>query len=200
MADFPNPAEDAATPPATNPAVPTVEEQRAFLDGQGEDQYATLEPGQTIRGSVTAVLLEQDTDFVTRQPVWIEPGVPRMKLTIRLRDGTGSQAQRWIVDIRKGQRRDAIRQAVRDAGVTAIEVGGRLELSCVSKQNNRKIYAARYAPPQQPSELSAPSMADAQNAVTGAFPLPGDPTVHPANRGFPVAADGVQQQTDQPPF
>ncbi|MFI5659184.1 hypothetical protein [Streptomyces sp. NPDC051684] len=200
MADFPNSADSAAAPPAIKPLVPTVEEQRAFLDGQGESRYATLDPGQTVRGFVTSVLLEQDTDFVTGQGKFIEAEVPQMMMRALLRDGTGPQAQRWIVEIRKGQRRDAIRQAVQDAGVTGIEVGGWLELSCVSKQNNRKIYAARYTPPPQPQAAPAPSMAEAQAAVPGAFSVPGDPSVHPANQGFPVAADGVQQQTDQPPF
>ncbi|GAA0384358.1 hypothetical protein [Streptomyces luteireticuli] len=176
--------------------IPTPEEQAAFLDAQGEERYAPLEPGQTVHGEITEILILQDTDYATRQPLWIEPGLPQLMLRLRLRNGSGPAAERWIVEIRKGQRRDVVKQAVKDSKATFLEVGGRLELACVSRQGNRKVYAARYEPPTVPSPTPTANVADAQRAAPGAFTLPGDPAVHPRNAGFPVP----EQPSDAPPF
>ncbi|WP_414167150.1 hypothetical protein ACMATS_05950 [Streptoverticillium reticulum] len=176
-----NNSNDQATPARP----PTPEEQIGFLAGRGEEKYAKLEVGQKACGEITEILWQQDSHFGTREPKWIEPGIPQMMLTLRLRDGEGAEANRWIVDVRAGQKRDVINTAVADAGARFLKTGGYLSLTCVSKTGNKRIFAATYTPPKTGGRRPA-SAAAAQRSVEGAFDLPGDAPVADGNTGFPV--------------
>ena len=138
----------------------------SFLGGGGSPSAKFIDVGATVKGTVTAAEVVQQTEFGTGTPKTWDDGKPMMQAVITLStdlrdddieddDGT----RRLFV---KGQMQKAVREALKAAGVKSLEIGGTLAVKYTgdgapSKPgfNGPKLYAAQYKAAPVSAGLSA---------------------------------------------
>lgn len=129
-----------------------------LLEGGGKSAKFT-EIGDTVKGAVVSAESRQQTDYTSGEPLTWDDGNPRMQLVITLAtdqrdpDDPTDDGHRNLYA--KGKLLDAIRQALKAAGVKLAE-GGTLAVQYTGdgtpknpKHNPPKEYVAEYAPPSK---------------------------------------------------
>ena len=125
--------------------------------------------GDTHKGTVVAKEARQQTDFATGQALFWDDGKPRMEVvfTLLLEDGTEGRL------FARGQILNAIREAIKEAKATTVDIGGTLavqhtgtEPSATKGFSPKKLYAAAYRPPavKAADDLIAPAAAPVTSA------------------------------------
>ena len=138
-----------------------------FLFGGGGKAFRFENIGDTVEGSITDVVVSQQTDLETNAPLTWPDGSPRKQLVISLQtslkeDDNDDGIRRCFA---KGGRfeaqegtgtsmKDAIADAVRKAGARSLDEGGILKIghTGLAKRTNRgfspaKLYRATYTAP-----------------------------------------------------
>ena len=126
--------------------------------GGGAPSFSFPTIGTVAKGTIVATDVTQQRDPATGKPkVWPD-GNPMMQAVLTLQTDQRDPAvenddgqRRLFV---KGQMRDAVREALRQAGVNGVELGGLIAVQYVSDKpsdrpglNAAKQYAAQYKPP-----------------------------------------------------
>jgi hypothetical protein len=103
----------------------------------------------------------QQTEFGTRKPLFWDDGRKRMQVVITLqtdeRDDANDDGVRLLFVKGKNMTR-AIRDAVRAAGCSSLDVGGKLAIRYVRDDESTggrqppKVYEAKYQPPPPPAD------------------------------------------------
>ncbi|MBU8549761.1 hypothetical protein IMX12_13175 [Streptomyces sp. Babs14] len=186
----------------------------SFLMGGGGAPTAKFPtPGTTVGGRITEQpKVEQQRDIQSGEAKFWSDGNPMMQMVVTVQTDQRDPAiedddgrRRIFV---KGQMKNAVADAVRQAGARGLEVGGTLQVRYThdGEQKNRafsppKQYAAHYTPAAV-SELAAPT--PGQAPAPAAAPAPaGDPW---ATNAGPAAPAGVNTITGEitgnepPPF
>jgi hypothetical protein len=134
----------------------TITDPNDFLLSTGIPSFKFETHGDTARGTIVSLDMQQQRDFNTGLPVSWDDGKPKMQLRIvletELRDNDQDNGQRAIYV--KGQLQQAVRDAIKTAGAQKIEVGGTLAVRYDSDGeppkkglNAPKQYRAKYEPP-----------------------------------------------------
>jgi hypothetical protein len=134
----------------------TIVDPNEFLLASGVPSFKFEKHGDTIRGQITSLEMQQQRDFTTQAPMTWDDGRPRMQLRIviatDLRDNDEDDGSRAVYV--KGQLQQAVRDAVRTAGASKIEIGGTLAVRYDSDGeppkkglNAPKQYKAKYEAP-----------------------------------------------------
>jgi hypothetical protein len=160
----------------------TTPDPNAFLMGGGVPSAKFEQVGDTLSGTIAnPPQVRQQTDFTTGKPLfWDSDGSPRMQLVVQVQT-TQRDPQRPDDDgVRglyvKGQMQVAVRDAVRKAGASGLEVGGTLTVSFIghgaSKNGGQppKNYAATYQAPNVSAAFLGTTTA--QPAATNVSNLP----------------------------
>lgn len=172
--------------------------------------------GTSVIGMITKVpRVIEETDPATREVKRWQNGQPKMQVVIdlqtELRENAEDDGMRTLWA--KGMMQQAIKEAVKRAGVKILAVGGILQVTySADKPTNLqplKLYTAQYWPPQQgvevpptPWETQAPpqqamatpwQQAEAQVAQVPRYPVPSTPAAAPAPAPAPVSAPPNQQ-------
>lgn len=127
-----------------------------FLLSSGVPSFKFDNHGDTAKGQVVSLDMQQQRDFTSQAPLVWDDGRPRMQLRIVLatdsRDGGDDNGHRAIYV--KGNMQAAVRDAIKAAGAAKIEVGGTLAVKYVGDGeppkrglNAPKEYKAKYDPP-----------------------------------------------------
>jgi len=127
-----------------------------FLLSSGVPSFKFEKIGDTFRGEIISLDMQQQKDFTTQAPLFWDDGRPRMQLRIvgvtDERDNDEDNGQRAIYV--KGNMQAAIRDAIKTAGAQKIEVGGTLAVRYSADGeppkkglNAPKEYKAKYEPP-----------------------------------------------------
>jgi hypothetical protein len=157
-----------------------------FLTG-GSPAAKFSTPGTTVTGVISAEpTLQQQRDFNNSTPLTWADGSPRMQLVVELKTAEGNQ--RLFI---KGQLKNAVAAAVRNAGATGLDIGGSLSVTYTGNAapaaaglSPAKQYTAVYQPPTAASAefLAAPAPAPAIPAPVAPAPVaPAAPVAGPAN-------------------
>jgi hypothetical protein len=172
--------------------------------------------GDTITGTITKPPFEkQQTVFGTDKPATYDNGDPKMQILVALstplREDANDDGDRTLYVASK-KMKDAIADAMRNAGASDIEVGGTLSVTFTgfdpaskNPQNPAKLYAATYTKPssafgQQPVAQPAPvQQQPVQQAPQQAVYQPPvqQPQQVPGQTAFPQQQP-VQQAPAQP--
>jgi len=148
-------------------------EAQDFLFGGGGMAAKFEEVGDEVKGTITEVVVGQQTDMETGAPLTWSDGSPRKQLVITLQtaDRNGDEDNGLRRVFAKGGNyeaatgtgtamKNAIADAVKKAGASSIEEGGTLRVAYtgVGKKTNRgfsapKLYRATYEAPK--SSVSA---------------------------------------------
>lgn len=134
----------------------TVTDPNDFLLSSGIPSFKFDRHGDTVRGPVVSLDMQQQRDFTSQAPLTWDDGRPRMQLRVvletELRDNDQDNGHRAIYV--KGNMQAAVRDAIKTAGATKIEVGGILAVRYDSDGeppkrglNAPKEYKAKYEPP-----------------------------------------------------
>lgn len=144
----------------------TIDPNALLMGGGKSFKFAT--PGDKVTGTVTDLTAAQQTDFATGKPLFWDDGNPKMQVIItldtQLSEDAGDDGARRVYA--KGQMLAAIKQAVKAAGQSKVELGGKLSVGYTgdgeAKGNNHppKQYVAKYEPP---APVSAEAIADIFN-------------------------------------
>jgi hypothetical protein len=143
-----------------------MEDTNSFLFGGGGKAAKFEEVGDTVEGVITDAVISQQTDMESNQPLTWPDGSPRMQLVITLQTDEKSDEDDGIRRIfAKGGKyevatgngtslKDAIADAVKKAGATSLDEGGKLKVGFTGegKKTNRgfsspKLYRATYTAP-----------------------------------------------------
>lgn len=131
----------------------------ALLMGGGKS-FSFDAIGDKVKGTIASFEAGQQTDMDTDQPAFWPDGKPKMQVIVTLdtdlNEDAGDDGSRRIY--LKGSKPDtslgAVRNAVKAAGASGLEVGATLELAFIGEGeptkkgwNKPKQYAARYTPP-----------------------------------------------------
>lgn len=129
-----------------------------FLMGAGIKSFKFTNHGDTVKGQILSLDMQQQRDIKTGQPkFWDDQKAqPMMQLRIVLQtdehDGDDDNGQRAIYV--KGNMQQAVRDAIKAAGAEKIEEGGILAVQYTSDGqatntafNPPKIYKAQYKQP-----------------------------------------------------
>lgn len=114
-------------------------EEDAFLNGGGVAGFKFATVGDTIKGTVTAKELQQQTEYGTGKPLFFDDDSPRMQLAITLAtderdseiDGDDGTRRVYIKGASKkagGGSLQAVRDALSKAGASVLEIGSTLVL------------------------------------------------------------------------
>jgi rhodanese-related sulfurtransferase len=120
-----------------------------YLSGKMPPPAKFSTVGTTISGTIFAEpVLKQQRDFMSKQPLAWEDGTPRMQLLIPLQLDDGTKVTVYC----KGQMRQAVKEALNNAGAKSPEVGGHLTVAYVGDEpvpglTAAKVYQAEYKPP-----------------------------------------------------
>lgn len=154
----------------------------AFLFEGGAKSFQWGEtPGTVCRGTIESAELRQQTSLDDNKPLTWDDGRPRMQLVITLQtaerdsdDDTGlrsiyAKGGRYEIAEGEGQSmRDAIAQAVKDAGATSIDPGDELAVGFTGRGKAKrgytapKLYAASFR--KATASVSAADLFDDSNA------------------------------------
>ena len=138
-----------------------------FLKSQGAKAFSFEKMGDAVSGEIVAMDLRQQTDMETGEPLTWRTGEPRMVLVItittELQDGETDDGQRtlWcrggnyqVVSGKGTSSLTAVKDALRRANATDIEVGGVIGMSYTGDgkpsargMNAPKLYTCVYQPP-----------------------------------------------------
>jgi len=144
-----------------------------FLKSQGSKAFSFEAIGDAVEGEITAMDLRQQTDVQTGEPMIFKSGAPRMVMVVTLQttlqDDESDDGARTVwcrggnYVAAKGSGTSsltAVKEALRRAGATDIELGGwlRMEWTGEAKQENRgfnpaKLYTAQYKAARQAISL-----------------------------------------------
>lgn len=127
-----------------------------FLLASGIPSFKFEAHGDTAKGPIVSLEMQQQRDFTSQAPMFWDDGRPRMQLRIVLAtdqtEGTDDNGHRAIYV--KGNMQQAVRDAIKAAGVAKIEVGGTLAVRYAADGeppkkglNAPKEYKAKYEPP-----------------------------------------------------
>lgn len=141
----------------------TMTDPNEFLLSSGVPSFKFDTIGATAKGEIVSLEMQQQRDFTTQAPLEWDDGRPKMQLRIILateaRDNDDDNGHRAIYV--KGNMQQAVRDAVKAAGASKIEVGGTLAVRYASDGeppkrglNAPKEYKAKYESPA-PSSTSA---------------------------------------------
>jgi hypothetical protein len=134
----------------------TITDPNDFLLSSGVPSFKFDKHGDTAKGQVISLDMQQQRDFTTQAPMTWDDGRPRQQLRIVLatdtRDGDNDNGHRAIYV--KGNMQAAVRDAVKAADASKIEVGGTLAVRYAGDGeppkrglNPPKEYKAKYEPP-----------------------------------------------------
>lgn len=132
-----------------------------FILGSGVKSFSFAAIGDTVRGTIESLELQQQRDFKTNEPLWWDPDTkqqPKMHLRVvlqtELRDEEDDDGRRGVYI--KGQMQQAVRDAIKKAGANQIKEGGTLAVKFDAEGkapkeglNKPKIYSAAYKPPEE---------------------------------------------------
>lgn len=127
-----------------------------FLLSTGIPSFKFENHGDTAKGPIVDLSMQQQRDFTSGLPLTWDNGDPKMQLRVvletDLRDNEQDNGHRAIYV--KGQMQQAVRDAIKTAGAQKIEVGGTLAVRYDSDGeppkkglNAPKQYRAKYEPP-----------------------------------------------------
>lgn len=133
-----------------------------FLLASGVPSFKFDNHGDTAKGPVVSLDLQQQRDFTSQAPLTWDDGRPRMQLRIVLatdqHDGDDDNGHRAIYV--KGNMQAAVRDAIKTTGAAKIEVGGILAVKYASDGeppkrglNAPKEYKAKYEAPAATSAV-----------------------------------------------
>lgn len=134
----------------------TVTDPNDFLLASGVPSFKFEKIGDTFRGEIISLDMQQQRDFTSQAPLTWDDGRPRMQLRIvgvtDQRDGDDDNGHRAIYV--RGNMQAAVRDAIKAAGAAKIEVGGTLAVRYSGDGeppkkglNAPKEYKAKYEPP-----------------------------------------------------
>ncbi len=130
--------------------------------------------GTEVSGTINgAPKLVQQRDYKTKALLEWPDGQPKMQLVIPLLLDDGTKGSLYV----KSGLRDALHDALDDAGVQEPAMGGHLTVSYVGDEpvegvaSMAKIYQMEYRPPATPAKAHRPVV----NAWTDDIPLPDEP-------------------------
>jgi hypothetical protein len=134
----------------------TITDPNDFLLSTGIPSFKFENHGDTAKGTIVSLDMQQQRDFNSGLPLTWDNGDPKMQLRIVLEtdqhDNDQDNGQRAIYV--KGQLQQAVRDAIKTAGAQKIEVGGTLAVRYDSDGeppkkglNAPKQYRAKYEPP-----------------------------------------------------
>lgn len=138
-----------------------------FLRSQGAKAFPFDSMGDTVKGEIVAMDLRQQTDMETGEPLTWRDGSPRMVLVVTLateaQDDENDDGQRTVwcrggnFTAVKGSGTSsltAVKDALRKAGASDIEIGGVLAMQWSGEgqasargRNAPKLYTCAYQPP-----------------------------------------------------
>jgi hypothetical protein len=139
-----------------------------FLFGGGGKAAPFDEVGDEVKGTITDVVVNQQTDMETGAPLTWTDGSPRMQLVVSLQTGERADdnddgirriyAKGGNYEVASGtgtSMKNAIADALKKVGATSIDEGGvlRVAYTGVGKKTNRgfsapKLYRATYEAPK----------------------------------------------------
>jgi hypothetical protein len=137
---------------------------------QGGIPWATFKNvGDSITGTIKSEITKrQSRDFESGELATWDNGDPKLEYVVQLAtdlrdpevefdDGT-----RQLVMPKGGERHSALRNAIRKAGASGVQLGGKLTLTCSGEEPNKKrgmnakkLFSAVYEPPSASSDLMA---------------------------------------------
>lgn len=134
----------------------TITDPNDFLLASGVPSFKFEQHGDTAKGTIVSLEMQQQRDFTTQAPMFWDDGRPRMQLRIVLatdtHDNDDDNGHRAIYV--KGNMQQAVRDAIKTAGVAKIEVGGTLAVKYTGDGeppkrglHAPKEYKAKYEPP-----------------------------------------------------
>lgn len=169
-----------------------------FLMGGGGAPTATFKDapiGRKYVGKIIASDVTQQTDMKSGEPMFWKDGNPRMQAVITIQtdernlDIEDDDGQRRLFV--KGEMQKAVRDAVREAGASGLELGGLLAVMYIGDgtppsagMNAPKLYKAQYKSPDPVAAandmlgMNSPVQAAPQQAAPAA-PLASAPTASP---------------------
>lgn len=135
-----------------------------FLSGGGSAAAKFPTVGTLIKGTITGAELTQQTDPADGKPKTWDDGNPRMQMVVTLqtdeRDADIDDDEGIRRLFVKGKMLQAVREAVKGAGVKTVEVGGVLAVKYTGDGektnpafNAPKLYAAQYKAPEKSVEV-----------------------------------------------
>lgn len=136
----------------------------AFLMASGVKSFKFDQPNVTAKGPIVGLDMQQQRDIKDNSLKFWNDGNPMMQLRVvlqtELHDDDNDDGQRAIYV--KGEMQKAVRDAIRNAGASQIEVGGTLAVQYTGDGektspafNPPKLYRAQYQPPvQAPSAVA----------------------------------------------
>lgn len=140
----------------------------SFLMSSGTKSFKFEAEGDTVKGTIVNLEMQQQRDFKTNElKVW-DDGKPMMQLRLvlatDLHENDDDNGQRAVYV--RGQMQQAVREAIKNAGATSIEEGGTLAVKYEGdgtasnpKFNAPKLYRAEYkAPEAEPVVVTADSL------------------------------------------
>jgi hypothetical protein len=130
--------------------VTTFDPDTILSSASGAPALKFPDVGTTHKGVITGKEARQQTDFKTGEPkVWTD-GKPMMEVIVTLDLGGDEEGRLFC----RGQLLKAVREAIRNANATTLEIGGTLavqftheEPSTTRGYNPAKCYRAQYQPP-----------------------------------------------------
>lgn len=142
----------------------TITDPNDFLLASGVPSFKFETHGDTAKGTIVSLEMQQQRSFTTQELMFWDDGRPRMQLKIVLatdtHDNDDDNGHRAIYV--KGNMQAAVRDAIKTAGAQKIEVGGTLAVQYASDgeppkrgQNPPKEYKAKYEPPTAPTTAVA---------------------------------------------
>lgn len=119
--------------------------------------------GTVVGGTIVSTEVRQQTDYITKEPKTWSNGDPMMQLVVVVQtdeDDGGDDDGRRAFYLKGGSKRKdttqgAVSEAVRKAGASGLEIGGKLEMALIGTEpsdrgNDRKLWSARYTRPTVP--------------------------------------------------
>jgi hypothetical protein len=149
-------------------SMPDQQDPNSFLMGSGFTSFKFDSHGDVAKGEIVSLDLMQQRDYKSGLPKFWDDGRPMMQLRVVLDTGIidpgieGDDGVRAIYV--RGAMQQAVRDAIKKAGVKEIEVGGTLAVAYVGdgeakpKMDPPKLFRAEYRPPAP--KTSAPVSAD----------------------------------------
>ena len=126
-----------------------------FIMGGGAKTASFPTVGATIEGTITDQKMQQETAYLTNEPLTWDDGNPRMQPVFTLdtddRDDAEDDGVRKLYC--NWRQKAAIRDAVKEAGADRLEIGGKLTVQYYADGdaekglNPPKLYRAKYEPP-----------------------------------------------------
>ncbi len=160
-----------------------------FLMSGGSTSAKFPTPGTTVTGVICRPPeVQQQRDFTTGEPKFWDDGKPMQQLQVQLQTTEKDMSVPDDDGVRavyvKGQMQKAVREAVRKAGASGLEIGGTLTITYTGNGE-----AKRGLPPKLYSASYIPAAAGAANEFLGqGEPAPADPWATTSQPAAPAGA------------